>query len=153
LFCVPATAYSGSTENLYVIALEASLKQMSLEWGTIDDSLSGDRVRTDYLNVVVKIDRVIPNGLPARVGRSRVEYLDHDGLVQRAKQVRKPFAILEGMPMTVEGSTLVVTYRTQWVTFERGMLHLGLSDWSKVYFRFDCQGNRFVADRVQLGGI
>ncbi len=153
LSCAPATAQSDSTEDLYVIALEASLMQMAHEWGTIDDSNAGKRVRTDYRSVVVKIDQVIPSGLPVQVGSSQVEYLDHDELVQRAKRLRRPFAILEGVPMTVEGSTPVVTYRQLWVTFRKGMLHLGLSAWSKVYFRFDCQGNRFVVDRVQLGGI
>ena len=157
LACAPASARSGrqseSTAHLYAVALEATLKQMAQEWGAIDDSDRGERIRTDYRNVVVMKDRFTPDGLPLRVGSAHVEYLDHDGLVQRAKQLRKPFAILEGAPIAVDGSALVVTYRVLWVTVSKGMLSLALSDFGSVYFRYDCDAGRFLVERVQLGGI
>ena len=150
---VSATAQSTSTADLHVIALEASLKQMASDWGAIDDGNGGKRVRTDYRNVVVMKDRFTPDGMPAQIGASHVDYLDHDGLVQKAKRLRKPFSILEMVPMVVEGAAVVVTYRVHWVTFSKGRLNLDISDWSKVYFRFDCSNHRFVVDRVDLGGI
>jgi hypothetical protein len=139
--------------NLYYKALFASLEKMQAEWGKIDDSLIGSRVRTDYQNMIVEKNREITEGLPSKLGEYRVEYLDSQGLINKYKKWRKPFAILIAHPMINEGSHLKISFTVHWFNYDKGRSLYELSDWSNVYFRFDCEKREYVIDEVKLGGI
>jgi hypothetical protein len=139
--------------NLYYRALFASLDKMAKSWGNGDDSVRGSRVRTDHHNMVVERNRDITEGLPSQLGEYRVEYLDSQGLVGRYKKLRKPFAILITRPLQNDGERLNVTFTVYWFSYGKGSLNYGLSDWSDVYFRFDCEKREYVIDEVKLRGI
>jgi hypothetical protein len=139
--------------NLYSRALFASLGEMDKSWGNVDNSVRGSRVRTDYHDMIVEKNRDITEGLPSQLGEYRVEYLDVQGLIGRYKKLRKPFAILVVRPMENEGERLKISFTVYWISHEKGSLNYGLSDWSNVYFRYNCEKREYAIDEVKLGGI
>jgi hypothetical protein len=139
--------------NLYYRALFASLDKMDREWGKIDDTVVGNRIRTDYHNMVVEKNRNITEGLPSQLGDHRVEYLEPQELIERYKRLRKEFAILVAYPIVNEGERLEITFNVYWISYKKSSLNYALSDWSKVYFRYECDKREYVVNEVKLGGI
>jgi hypothetical protein len=139
--------------NLYYRALFASLDKMNKEWGNIDASIEGRQIRTDYHNMIVLRNRDITEGLPSQVGNYRVQYLDSQELIDKYKKLRKEFAILVSYPMVNDKERLEITFNVYWISYEKRNLSFALSDWSKVYFRYDCEKREYVIDEVKLGGI
>ncbi|MCA1630417.1 MAG: hypothetical protein LC785_11735 [Acidobacteria bacterium] len=139
--------------NLYDRALFASLGKMDKEWSHIDDAAMGNRIRIDYHNMIVEKNRNITEGLPSQLGEYRVEYLDAQELIDRYKRLRKEFAILVAYPMVNEGERLEITFNVYWIGYIKGRLFYALSDWSKVYFRYDCEKREYVVEQVKLGGV
>jgi hypothetical protein len=148
-----ATAWQGTSESLYTRSLLASLNEISKRWGNIDDSLSGNRMRTDWNNVTVGKFPEITDDMPTRLEEFRIEYADLPALVDRYKRLRKEFSLLVAHPMTTEGSRLKVSYSISWFKYEKGNASYGLSAWSIVYFKYDTNTRQFVVDEVKLGGI
>src|SRR5215467_533830 len=139
--------------NLYSVALKTSILQMEKDWGHIDDSVRGEEIRTDYRHMIVEKDSLITDGLPAEFDDHSVEYLDHEGLVARYRKLGKSYATLVIRPIQNEGAMLKVAVVVYWVSYKKHRLALGLSDWSNVEFRYDCDQQQFVVSSVKLGGI
>jgi hypothetical protein len=139
--------------NLYSLALKTSILQMEKEYGQIDDSVMGERMRTDYRHVIVQGDLLITKGLPTEFDNHVIEYVDSDGLRERYRKLRKSYSVLVIRPMRNEGKALKVEVFVYWVSSEKGRLQLGLSDWSDVEFHYDCDKQQFVVGSVKLGGI
>jgi len=142
-----------SDNNLYSLALKASILQMEKEYGHIDDSVGGESIRTDYRHMTVEKEPVVTDGLPTEFDDHFVEYLDHQGLVERYKKLGKPYAVLVIQPIQNEGTALKIAVVVYWVSYKKHRLQLALSDWSNVEFRYDCDKQRFVVSLVKLGGI
>jgi len=139
--------------NLYSLALKTSILQMEKDWGHIDDSVSGEKIRTDYRHMIVEKDPLITDGLPAEFDNHSVEHLDHEGLVARYRKLGKSYATLVIRPIQNEGPMLKVAVVVYWASYKKHRLQLGLSDWSNVEFRYDCGQQQFVVSSVKLGGI
>jgi len=139
--------------NLYALALKTSILQMEKDWGHIDDSGRSEEIRTDYRHMIVEKDSLITDGLPAEFENHAVEYLDHEGLAARCRKLGKSYATLAIRPIQNEGPTLKVAVVVYWVKLQKHRLELGLSDWSNVEFRYDCDQQQFVVSSVKLGGI
>jgi hypothetical protein len=140
-------------DNLYFLALKSSILQMETEYGHIDDTDLGERMRTDYRHMIVEEDPLITKALPAEFENHFVEYLDTQGLVGRYGKVGKPFAILVIRPMQNEGRTLKIAVVLYWVTYNKHHLKLELSDWSNVELQYSCEKQQFVVSSLKLGGI
>jgi len=140
-------------DDLYTISLKAGIEEMEKQWGYIDDSIDGERIRTDYKNIIVQRDRFITGDLPSVLGNSRIQYLNHDQLIERFKKLKKEFSSLVIQPAEIEGARVKVTVTVYWISYKKGMLQFDLSDWSTAYFRFDCEKRKFVLEKVELGGI
>ena len=139
--------------NLYYRALYATLDKMNLSSGAIKYA-NGEPGPIDYHNMVVQKNRDITEGLPTQLGAYNVEYLDSQGLIERYKKLRKDFAILVVYPMdNNDGTRLRIAFNVYWISYKKNRLNFGLSDWSNVYFRYDCEKRDFVIDEVKLGGI
>ncbi len=139
--------------NLYSLALKTSILQMEKDWGHIDDSVLGQEIRTDYRHMIVEKDPLVTDGLPTQFADHAVEYLDHEGLVARYRKLGKSYATLLIRPIKNEGPTLKVAVVVYWVSYKKHRLELGLSDWSNVEFRYDCDQQQFVVSSVKFGGI
>jgi hypothetical protein len=124
---------------------------MEEEWGHMDASFDG-RIRTDYRHMLVQKDAIITDGLPTRFGNYAVEYLETAAVTDRCNRLKRPFAILRIGPVQNEGAQLKVVASVYWASVEKRRLHLALSDWSSVEFRYDCDQQRFVVTAVKLGG-
>src|SRR5438045_3673139 len=86
---------SGSSkDNLYSLALKTSILKMEKDYGHIDDSVMGERIRTDYRHMVIEKDLLITDGLPTEFENHTIEYLDQQGLSERYNQLGKPYATL-----------------------------------------------------------
>jgi len=144
---------AGGENNLYFLALKTSILQMEKEWGHIDDSVRGEDIRTDYRHMIVEKDSLLTDGLPAQFDNHSVEYLDHEGLVERYRRLGKSYLTLVIRPIQNEGPKLKVAVVGYWVSYKKHRLALGLSDWSDVEFRYDCDQQQFVVSSVKLGGI
>jgi hypothetical protein len=140
-------------ENLYALALKTSVLQMEKEYGHIDDTVLGERTRTNYRHMIVEEDPLITKGLPTEFENHFVEYLDSAALVKRYKKLGKSFATLVIRPMQNEGKTLKIEVVVYWISYKKGHLQLGLSDWSNVEFHYDCDKQQFIVSSVKLGGI
>jgi hypothetical protein len=152
---VPAQSKQSETheDNLYALALKTSILQMEKEYGHIDDTVLGERTRTDYRHMIVQEDPLITKGLPTEFGNHFVEYLDSQALVERFKKSGKPYAALVIQPMQNEGKTLKIAVVVYWISHNKGHLQLGLSDWSNVELHYDCDKQQFIVSSVKLGGI
>jgi hypothetical protein len=141
------------TESLYSVALFSSIAEMEKSWGSIDDSKILNQVRTDYRHMLVEQDENITRGLPTEKGDFHVEYLDDRGMIDRYAKVHKEFAIIRIFPIENDGARLKITINVYYFTYRRHKKMFGLSDWSEVEFRFDCDTQKFVVASVKLGGI
>lgn len=74
-------------------------------------------------------------------------------MIDRHKKLRKEFPILVAYPMVNEGERLEITFNVYWINYKKRSLNYALSDWSKVYFRYECDKREYVVDEVKLGGI
>jgi hypothetical protein len=140
-------------DNLYSVALFASLSEMEKSWGHFDDSEDGSTIRTDYRHVPVEKDPEITDGVPAQQGDYQVEYLNSREQRDRYKKLRKRFAILKIRPMQSDGSRLKIQVSVSYLTYEKHKFMYEVSDWSDVEFRYDCEYQKFVVSSVKLGGI
>jgi hypothetical protein len=137
--------------NLYYRALFASLEQMNKQWGKVETAQSAG---TDgFRRMMVERNLYITGGLPAQSGDYRVEYLDPEQLVDRYQKLRKEFPILRASPMVNEGQRVRVSFTLCFFSYVKRRLTYALSDWSDVYFRYDCEKKQFVIDEVVLGGV
>jgi hypothetical protein len=140
-------------DNLYALALKTSILQMEKEYGHMDDTVLGERTRTDYRHMVVEEDPLITKELPTQFENHFVQYLDSQALTERYKRSGKSYAALVIRPMQNEGKILKIAVVVYWVSYEKSHLELGLSDWSNVEFHYDCDKRQFVVSSVKLGGI
>ena len=152
---VPAQSNPSQTagDNLYALALKTSIVQMEKEWGYIDDSALGQGMRTDYRHMIVEKDSLITDGLPTEFENHFVEYLDNQALAERYKKLGKSYAALVIQPMRNDAKTLRIAVVVYWISYKKGRLQLGPSDWSNVEFNYDCDKQQFVVSSVKLGGI
>ena len=109
LVTVLAPAQSSQSEtlenNLYSLALKTSIFQMEKEYGHIDDSVFGERMRTDYRHMIVEEDPLITKGLPTEFDNHSVEYLDSQARLENATGSGQVYAALVIRPMQNEGTT------------------------------------------------
>jgi hypothetical protein len=140
-------------KSLYSIALFASIERMEKEWGRLDDSDAGGRIRIDYHHLIVQKDDPITTDLPTKSGDYNVEYLGESEILARRKILRRDFATLKVFPIESSGDDLVMQVRVEWAELRRGKLIHAISDWSDVTFRYDCEKKQFVISEIKLGGI
>jgi len=138
--------------NLYAQALFASIAKMKTSWGAFNDK-SLDRAPTNYDRMIVEKQAELTDNLPGHIGEARIEYLDRQGLIERAQKLKKAYLILVGHPMITEGIRVKISFTTHWVTYGKRRLTYAVSDRSNVYFRYDCQQEKYVLDEVSLDGI
>jgi hypothetical protein len=131
--------------DIYAKALFASLEKMDAQWGKIGT--------VNYKDMVVQTEFEITEGLPVEHKDYRASYLDLDGLINRYKEKKREIPLLIGHPARTEGERLVVSYTLHYFSIKNNIAEYSLSDWSTVYFRFDCGKKEFVIDEVVLGGI
>lgn len=145
--------------NLYSKSLFASLKKFA----ELDETLRsrgafigndcGDRLCADYRNMIVERHREITDGLPSQLRDYRVEYLDAQGLIDRYRKLRKELPILIAHPMETERERVKISFTLHWFSYKKQSMTYAISDWSTVYFRYDCEKREYVIDEVKLGGI
>jgi hypothetical protein len=145
--------------NLYYKALFASLERFAeldktlKSRGAFIGNDCGDRLCADYHNLIVQKNDDIIGNFPSQLGEYRVEYLDAQGLVDRYRKIRKGLPILIAHPMKNERERLKISFTFHWVSYKKRVLIYETSDWSDVYFRYDCETREYVIDEVKLGGI
>lgn len=140
-------------DNLYSVALFASVSEMEKSWGHIDDGDGGRGIRTDYRNMLLEKEPEITDDLPSRQGDYRVECLDSRELRDKYSKLRKQFAVLAIHPMQNDGALLRIQVSVEYAMHQNHKFVLALSDWSDVEFRYDCEKQKFVISSIKLGGI
>ena len=103
--------------------------------------------------MLVQKDNEITDGLPSQLGDYRVEYLDYREQIDRYKKLRKEFSILKIGSMQSDGARLRIVISVYYLSYKKHKLLLGLSDWSEVEFRYDCEKQKYIVSSVKLGGI
>lgn len=144
---------SGKGDDLYSMALVASITEMQKSWGYIDDGENGSRLRTDYNHLIVRQYPEITQQLPREFGAHHIEYLDDHALIDRYKTLGKEFSVLEVHAIHNEGPRLKINISVSWIGYKHGRLSLGISDWSEVEFVYDREKNIYIISDVKLGGI
>ena len=141
--------------NLYTLAVKASILQMEKEWGHLGHSAFEDEVKipTDYRHMVVRKDPIITDDIPTSFENHSIEFLDDQELVDRYRNLKKSFAVLKIAPIRSHGSVLKIVVSTYWFSYKGNRLEFAYSDWSDVEFRYDCGQDGFVINSVKLGGI
>jgi hypothetical protein len=150
---VAQTPSSPAKDDLYSLALQASILQMEKEWGHLGHSGLEDEIPTDYRHMIVQKDPSITDKLPTDFEGHSIEYLDNRQLIDHYRKVNKTFETLKIGPIHNEGAVLTIVVSTQWFSYKKHRLLLAVSDWSDVEFRYDCERGAFVISSVKLGGI
>jgi hypothetical protein len=140
-------------DNLYSVALFASVSEMEKSWGHLDDSDNGNNTRRDYRHMLVEKDAVITNALPTQLGTFHVEFLDDQAQIGRYKQLHKKYSILKIRPIQNDGSRLKIEISVSYFGLRKGKPTYEVSDWSDVEFRYDCEKQRYLISSIKLGGI
>jgi len=138
---------NAAKDNFYSKALFASLAKMEEAWGHIS------RNTIDYHDMIVVAYPQITDTLPLQFGDYRVRYLDNNDLIATYKKFKREFPVFIAHPMVNEGDFIKVSFTVNWVSYKKRRLNFGVSDWSNVYFRYDCEKREYVIDKVELGGI
>jgi hypothetical protein len=132
LLCAPSAfpqePTSPKEDNLYSVALFASVAEMEKEWGHIDDGDGGSRIRTDYHHMLVRKTPEITEHLPLAAGDYHVDFLDQQALIGRYKSGKKELSVLEIHPMRNDGPRLKIQVSVSWVKYEERGLTLAFSD-------------------------
>jgi hypothetical protein len=55
--------------------------------------------------------------------------------------------------MQSDGARLRIVISVYYLSYKKHKLLLGLSDWSEVEFRYDCEKQKYIVSSVKLGGI
>ncbi len=131
--------------DLYGKALFASLGKMDAQWGKIGS--------VNYKDMAVQTEFEVTEGLPTENNGYKATYLDMEGLIKRYKEKKQRFPLLIGHPIQTEGERLFISYTLHYFSAKDNIATYEISDWSKVYFRFDCEKREFVIDEIVLGGI
>ena len=148
VICSASMGQSPATDpaaSLYSRALFASIQKMNASYSRFSN--------TDYHQMIVMQKDGVTEHLSTATGEYRVEYLDWSGLADRYKRSKKEFPALQISVMKNVGSRLEINVSVYWISFKGNNSYQALSDWSTVYFRFDCEKQEFVIDEVKLGGI
>jgi len=140
-------------KNLYSVALFTSIERMDTEWEHLGVGDSTMQTRIDYHHMVVQKDPEITDKLPVKRGEYNVEYLDDREIFARRKDMIKDFATLKIFPIANNDNVLKIDVTVYWAGIKKGKHMYGLSDWSDVTFRYDCDKKEFVVSNVKLGGI
>jgi hypothetical protein len=130
-------------KSLYSVALFASLEKMQTDWGRYHD----------YRHAVVEEDRAITDDLPTILGDFSVEYLDDNALRAHRQDRVKDFQVLKIFPIKTIDDGLRINISVYEIGVKKRMVMFGLSEWSNVTFRYDCEKKEFVVADVKLGGI
>ena len=156
---VSAPAQSNSSQanddNLYSLALKASILQMEKEWGHLGHGAYEDKIEipTNYRHMIVRKDPVITDDLPTEFENHTIEFADDQELVDRYHKLNKSFAVLKVFPIRNQGNVLRIGVSVYWFSYKKRRLAFGVSDWSDVEFRYDCGQGTLVMSSVKLGGI
>lgn len=140
-------------DNLYSVALEASILQMEKEWGHLGHSALEEGIPTDYRRMLVRKDPIITDGLPTAFENHSIEYLDDQELIDRYHKVNNSFLVLKIAPIRNQGTILKIVVSTYWFSYKKHRLQFAYSDWSDVEFRYDCDQGAYVINSLKLGGI
>jgi len=156
VFSAPTTiaqaASAPAEDDLYSLALHASILQMEKEWGHLGPS-AFEGIPPDYHHMIVQKDPSITDKLPTDFEGHSIEYLDNQGLIDRYRRLNKTFETLRVGPIRNEGAVLRIVVSMYWFSYKKHRLLFGYSDWSDVKFRYDCEHRTFVIASVKLGGI
>jgi hypothetical protein len=126
---------------------------MDKEYGHLGVGDSKTETAIDYRHMVVQKDPEITDKLPTKRGEYTVEYLENQEIFARRKNAKRDFATLKIFPMVNSANVLKINVTVYWAGIQKGKHMYGLSDWSVVTFRYDCDKKEFVVSNVKLGGI
>lgn len=140
-------------DDLYSLALQASILQMEREWGHVGHSALDEGIPTDYRHMLVRKDPILTDGLPTAFENHSIEYLDDQELVHRYLKLNNSFLVLKIAPIRNQGTVLKIVVSTYWFSYKKHRLQFAYSDWSDVEFHYDCKQGAFVITSVKLGGI
>lgn len=149
---IAQTASAPPKDDLYSLALQASILQMEKEWGQLGPN-AFEGIPPDYQHMIVQKDPPITDKLPTDFGGRSIEYLDSQELIDRYRRLSKPFVTLRIGPIRNEGAVLRIVVSTSWFSYKKHRLLFGYSDWSDVEFRYDCEHGTFAVASVKLAGI
>jgi hypothetical protein len=147
------TASLPTKDDLYYLALQASILQMEREWGHLGHSALEEGIPIDYRRMLVRKDPIITDGLPTAFENHSIEYLDDQELIDRYRKLNNSFLVLKIAPIRNQGTVLKIVVSTYWFSYKKHRLQFGYSDWSDVEFRYDCKQDAFVITSVKLVGI
>jgi hypothetical protein len=140
-------------DNLYCRALLATMDaryKLDVEFNA---RAKEKRPAADFRRFILGKYDSITDELPTQYGEYQLEILDRAGLKARFQKLKSEFPILVVYPTSNEGTRLRVHFDLFYISFKHDVLNMGLSEWSNVFFRFDCEKKAYVIDEVQLGGI
>lgn len=149
---IAQTAPVPTQDNLYSLALQASILQMEKEWGHLGHA-AFEGIPPDYRRMIVQKDPIITDGLPTAFENHSISYLDDQELVDRYHKLHNSFEILKIGPIRNEGTVLKIVVSTYWISYKKHRLGFSYSDWSEVEFHYNCEQGAFVVNSVKLGGI
>jgi hypothetical protein len=149
-FLLPLLLKSQSTsenDSLYLIAFEKYAIQIDsfyLKYGGDED-----RYAKIYLETTDLFDSI-----PKFVNGKEVIVLNASNFKRIYRKNNNRLIHLKIFPMEIKEGQIEITFTPYHGELKRRKnLNLALSDWTNVYFSFDCENNSWYYDRTENGGI
>jgi len=143
---INAQTYS-ETDSLYLIALERYVVQLD----SFYKKYSGDPSIYDviYLEHTELIDSI-----PKSINGSEIIVLYSENWKRIYKQNNNHLVHLKIYPIKIEKGKIKITFIPYIGKLEKGKhLTLGLSSWTDVYFKFNCESQTWKYEKTKNGGI
>jgi hypothetical protein len=134
-------------DSLYLIAFEKYEIQIDSFYTKYsgNDSL----YETIYLEYTDLLDSI-----PKQINGRELIVLTGTNFKKIYHENDKKLIHLQVFPMEINNGQIKITFIPYHGRLEkRNKLHLALSDWTRVYFKYDCRTNKWVYDRTENGGI
>lgn len=152
LFFFLATVYANAqkvsqTDSLYLVALE----KYAVEIDSFYTKYSSEPER--YSTIFIE-DNDLIRDFPDSISGYNVTVLTSDNWKKVYRENKKRLIHLKIFPIKIEDEFISVTLIPYHGELKRRKyLHLGLSDWTKVYFKQDCDSGKWSYVKTENGGI
>lgn len=135
------------TDSLFSIAFQKfaiELDSFYLKYGNNSSSFETIFVeKNDYIDHI-----------PTKIGNRKVVFLTAKNSFKIYKKNKNSIRHLKVFPMKLAGDTIEITFTPYYGKYKnRRTLSLALSDWTKIYFKFDCNSRTWKYLKSENGGI
>ncbi|KXX69455.1 hypothetical protein [Flammeovirga sp. SJP92] len=135
------------TDSLYLIAFEKYSIQLDSFYTKYSEN------NEQYSMIFIERTDLIKN-LPDSIGERKIVTLNNENLKEVYKKYDWKLIQLKVFPIEIKKGQIEITFIPYHGEMDKkGNLNLGLSDWTNIFFQYDCNQKKWIYERTENGGI